>query len=56
MGHLRFILSQPDPDNLTLCANGDCVTVTRCAPVKWSARERASGLVDRWENRVMQRN
>lgn len=56
MGNVRFILSQPNPDNLTLCADGDCVTVTRCAPVEWSARERASGLADRWENRVMQRN
>ena len=44
------------PDTLDACAAGQgCRTLLRCDPMEWSARERASGLADRWMERVMSR-
>ncbi|PWK62935.1 vWA domain-containing protein [Roseicyclus mahoneyensis] len=44
------------PDTLAVCATGQgCRTLLRCDPMEWSAREQASGLADRWMERVMSR-
>jgi len=53
----RLSLSQPGPDRLRLCDDATtCSDLQRCDPMTWSAREQASGLADRWIERVMAPN
>jgi WD40 repeat protein len=39
-------------DTGTVCLTGDCRPLSRCPPITWTEKERASGFADRWEASV----
>lgn len=57
IGSGMISLTLVGPRNMRSCQDGGtCRELARCDPMDWTARERASGLADSWEERVMQRN